>query len=455
MNKGDVSMKLKLPLLTVLFCIIFIMVFARVNASEYDDNWPAWRGPLFTGEAVKGTPPTTWSEEKNVKWKISIPGKGLSSPVIWGDQIFITSAIPLDKKVPADEIKKIKESQPQWMQSMSSVPEYLQQFVVYSIDRKNGKIIWQKVVREQFPHEGTHKDGSWASQSCVTDGEFLIASFGSYGIYCFDLKGNLIWQKDLGEMNIKASFGEGSSPALYRNYLIVNWDNEKDSCVYVLNKTNGEVIWKKRRDEKTSWSTPLVVNVKGKPQLIITATGKSISYDLENGDVIWEISGMTDNVIPSPVTDGKLVYMISGFRGAALQAVKLDEAGGDLNGSSAVVWTYNKNTPYVPSPLLYNNRLYYLRGNDERLSCLDAKTGKVFFEAEKLDGMKGVYASPVGVNGFVYVMGRNGVCYVLKDGTEFSTVSKNQLDDHFDASPAVVGDDLYLRGLESLYCIAE
>lgn len=446
-------MKLKLPLSIIFSFVICTMVFSKVNASEYDNNWPTWRGPLFTGEVAKGSPPTEWSETKNIKWKIPFMGKGLSTPVIWGDQIFITSAVSLDKKAPAETLEKLKEGGASWMQPV--LPEYLQQFVVYSINRKDGKIIWQKVVREQFPHEGTHNDGSWASQSCVTDGKYLIASFGSYGIYCFDLKGNLIWEKDLGDMNIRATFGEGSSPVIYKDYVIINWDHEKDSYIYILNKTNGEVIWKKSRDEKTSWSTPLVIPVKGKLQLVVSATGKSIAYDLENGDIIWEISGMTANAIPSPVTDGELVYLISGFRGAALQTIKLEEARGDLKDSPAVVWTYDKNTPYVPSPLLYNNKLYYLRGNDERLSCVDAKTGKIFYEAQKLDGMKGVYASPVGVNGLVYVMGRNGMCYVIKDGVEFNVVSKNQLDDNFDASPAVIGNDLYLRGMKSLYCISE
>jgi outer membrane protein assembly factor BamB len=289
----------------------------------------------------------------------------------------------------------------------------------------------------------------------VTDGKYLIASFGSFGVYCFDLKGNLIWEKDFGDMNIRATFGEGSSPYLYKNYLIVNWDHEKDSYVFVLNKTNGNVIWKKKRDEQTSWSTPMVVTVKGKQQLIISATGKSVAYDLENGDIIWEISGMTANVIPSPVTDGEMVYLMSGYRGAALQAVKLEEAKGDLKDSPALAWTYDKNTPYVPSPLLYNNRLYYFRGNQERLSCVEAKTGKIHYELQKLDEMKGVYASPVGANGFVYILGRQGMCYVLKDGVEFNVVSKNKLDDNFDASPAIIGNNLYLRGLKNLYCIAE
>ena len=450
-------MKSRVPFVTMLLLLMWSMVFSQVNASEFDDNWPTWRGPLFSGEAVKGSPPTIWSETKNVKWKIPIPGKGLSTPVIWGDQIFITSAVSLDKKASAEAVKKLKEAQPLWLRTTGSgnVPEYIQQFVVYSINRNNGEITWQRVVREQFPHEGTHKNGSFASQSCATDGEYLIASFGSYGIYCFDLKGNMIWEKDLGDMSIRASFGEGSSPVLYKDFLVINWDHEKDSYIFVLNKTNGDVIWKKERDEITSWSTPLVVEVKGIPQLIVTATGKSIAYDLNNGDIIWEISGLTANVIPSPVTDGKMVYLMSGYRGNALQTVKLEEASGDLKDSPALVWAYDKNTPYVPSPLLYNSRLYYLRGNDERLSCVDAKTGKIHYEAQKLDGMKGVYASPVAANGIVYVLGRNGVCYALQDSVEFKVVSKNQLDDHFDASPAIVGNELYLRGLKNLYCIAE
>lgn len=446
-------MKLKLSIISTLLYLMCLIAFNQVNASEYNNNWPTWRGPLFTGEVIKGNPPTEWSETKNVKWKTPIPGRGLSTPVIWGDQLFITSSVPTEKKAPAKTSAKPKTGRGGWMQPR--LPEYVQQFVVYSINRKNGKILWQKVVREQLPHEGTHGDGTWASQSCVTDGEYLIASFGSFGIYCFDLKGNLIWEKDLGDMNIRASFGEGSSPALYKDYVIVNWDHEKDSYIYVMNKKNGEVIWKKSRDEKTSWATPIVVPVKNKLQLIVPATSKSIAYDLENGDIIWEVSGMTANVIPSPVTDGNLIHLISGFRGAALQTIKLDEAKGNLQDSSAVIWTYDKNTPYVPSPLLYNGRLYYLRGNNERLSCVDAKTGKIYYEAEKLDGMKGVYASPVGVNGLVYVMGRNGMCHVLKDGTELVVVSQNQLDDGFDASPAVIGNNLYLRGLKSLYCIAE
>lgn len=450
-------MKIKLTLVSMLLFLMCNMVFSQVSASEYNNNWPTWRGPLSTGEAVKGNPPTVWSETKNIKWKIPIPGKGLSSPVIWGDQLFITSAVSLDKKASAEAVERLKEAQPEWLKTSGSgnITEYIQQFVIYSIDRKSGKIIWQKIAREQFPHEGTHKDGSWASQSCVTDGKYLVASFGSYGVYCFDLKGNIIWEKDLGDMNIRASFGEGSSPVLYKNYLIVNWDHEKDSYIFVLNKTNGDVIWKKKRDEKTSWATPIVVPVKGKPQLIVTATGKSIAYDLDNGDVIWEIPGLTANVIPSPVTDGELAYLMSGFRGAALHTVKLDEAKGDLKDSSALVWTHDKNTPYVPSPLLYNNRLYYLRGNQARLSCVEAKTGKIHYEVQKLDGMKGVYASPVGANGFVYVLGRQGMSYVLQDGVEFNVISKNKLDDNFDASPAIIGNNLYLRGLKSLYCIAE
>lgn len=447
-------MKIRRFFVSVVF-FLFGMAINPASASEYNDNWPTWRGPLSTGEAVKGNPPTVWSETKNVKWKIPIPGKGLSSPIIWDDQIFITSAIPLDMKASTETIEKMKVSQNEYARSNKKLPEHLQQFVVYSIDRKTGKTIWKKVVREQFPHEGIHNDGSWASQSCVTDGEYLIASFGSYGIYCFDLKGNLLWEKDLGDMNIEGAFGEGASPVLYKDSLIINWDHEKDSYVYVLNKTTGNLIWKKSRDEKTSWATPIVVSVKGKPQLIVVGGGKSksVAYDLENGDVIWEISGMKDTVIVSPVADGETVYLKSDRSG--IKAITLEKARGDLKDSTAVAWAYEKNAPHIPSPLLYNNRLYYLRGADERLSCAETKTGKINYESKKLDGMKKVYASPVGVNGFVYVAGRNGMCHVLKDGIEFAVVSQNQLADGIEASPAIIGNALYLRGLKNLYCISE
>lgn len=444
----------------ILVCGLFLfhgILYGEENRSRLNKNWPAWRGPLATGESPVGNPPIEWNESKNIRWKIPIPGKGLSTPVVWGDRIFITTAIPLDKTGDPELVKAHKRGRPIWMRiaGMSRTTKNIQQFSVLSISRKNGEILWKKVVREALPHEGIHKNGSWASHSCVADGENIIAFFGSYGIYCFDHQGHLVWEKDLGDMKIENTFGEGSSPALYGNHLIVKWDHEGPSFIASLEKTTGKIIWKKERDEGSSWSTPIVAEADGKSQVIVSATECSRGYDLQGGEVIWELGGLSENVIPSPVYSDGMVYLMSGFRGNVLQAIKLDGAKGDLTGTNAVAWTYGKSTPYVPSPLIYKGKLYFLQGNKGRLTCADAKTGKIYYTKQKLEGMKGVYASPVGANDRVYIAGRNGVFYVIKQGPQFEVLAKNILEDRFDASPVVVDTELYLRGLKYLYCIAE
>lgn len=440
-------------------CILFIfnvILYGSENTSEYNKNWPIWRGPLATGEAPSGNPPIEWNENKNIRWKIPIAGKGLSTPVTWNDQLFITTAVELKKIAESEKVKLQKENRPLWLKlfGMSNTTENIQQYVIYSISRKSGKVLWKKVVREDLPHEGTHKDGSWASNSCVTDGEYVIAFFGSFGLFCFDLQGNLIWEKDLGDMKIISTFGEGSSPALYEDYVIINWDHEGASFIITLNKKTGDVIWEKERDEGTTWSTPLVVEVNGKPQVIVSASGHSRGYDLATGEIIWKLGGLTPGAIPSPVYSDGMIYLMSGFRGNALQAIKLDIAKGDLQQSPAIVWTHDENTPYVPSPLLYHGKLYFLNSNKEQLTCVDAKTGEIHYTKQKLKGIKGVYASPVGANGRVYVAGRNGVSYVIEAGPVYKMLAKNDLTDRFDSSPAIVGDELFLRGLKYLYCIS-
>ncbi|MBD3377941.1 PQQ-binding-like beta-propeller repeat protein, partial [candidate division KSB1 bacterium] len=399
------------------------------------------------------TPPVQWSETTNIRWKIAIPGKGLSTPVVWQDKVFITTAINLNKT--ADKGDGRQADHPMWMRAagMSKTTENIQQFMVMAIDRNNGKILWQKAVHEQLPHEGTHKDGSWASASCVTDGEVLIAPFGSFGFYALAMDGNLLWQKDLGDMNITNRFGEGSSPALFGDRVIINWDHEGESFIMALDKHTGESLWKTERDEGTSWSTPLVVPVDGRYQVIVPATNQTAGYDLETGELIWYVSGLTRNVIPSPVHHEGVVYVMSGFRGAALQAIRLSGARGDLQGTSHILWTLDDNTPYTPSPLLYQGNLYYLRSNNEQLTCTDASSGKELYSREKLDELDGVYASPVAADGRIYITGRNGVTAVLQPGAEFKVLAINPLDDKIDASAALVGKDLILRGLEHLYCI--
>jgi outer membrane protein assembly factor BamB len=417
-----------------------------------EDYWPRWRGPLMTGVAPNATPPVEWSETKNVRWKVEVPGQGSATPVVWGDRIFVLTAVPTGERVkrPAPT-----EPVPEWRQSTLQTAEAVQQFTVLALSRTDGTTLWQRVVREGPPHDNMHTTASWASPSAVTDGEVVIASFGSEGLYALSLDGDLLWEKDLGDMAIVFAFGEGSSPALGADRVFVQWDHEGESFLVALDRRTGREIWRQPRDEGTSWATPLLVEHDGRTQVITNATNRIRSYDAAEGTLLWEASGMTGNVIPTPVHGDGLVFLTSGFRDSALVAVRLAEARGEISGPPAIAWQHDRDTPYVPSPLLYGDELYVLKGNKGILSCFDARTGKIHYGPERLPDLPNVYASPLGAQGRVYVAGREGTTVVLQAGPELEVLSTNSLDDGFDASPVAVGSELYLRGRRHLYRISE
>lgn len=531
------------------------------------ENWPTWRGPAANGVAPGGNPPTEFSESKNVQWKTKVPGSGSSTPVIWGDQVFVITAEKTGKKVAAaaggesrqrgqgterrqrpdgerpegrgrgeqgsrggdrprpdgdrgsrggerprpdgersqrggqsgsgggsfnreefikrfdkngdgelndaerdamrDELRQQfgggrgGERSPRSGRSSrgrggfggGSKPTEEYRYVLMSLDRNTGKENWRRVAATQVPHEGHHRDHGYASGSPVTDGEHIIVSFGSRGLYCYDMKGKLQWKKDFGDMRMRNSFGEGTSPALHGDTVVLLWDHEGDSALYALDKKTGKLKWKTDRNEASGWCTPVVTVHDGVTQVIVNGTRAVRSYQLSDGKLLWQCSGQTSNAIPSVVVDENFAYAMSGFRGAYLAAIKLGGSG-DLTDSKSVSWTANRGTPYTPSPLLSNGRIWYLSGNNGILSVRDTKSGKLLVEGERLDGVSGVYASPVSAGGRVYIAGRNGTVSVLKDSAKLEVLATNELDEKFDCSPAVVGKQMFLRGKEHLYCIA-
>ena len=436
----------------VFICLAVASVFAggAEPPSEVERNWSQWRGPYATGVALHGDPPVKWSESENIRWKAAIPGRGSSSPIVWGDRLFITTAVPLEGEGTEPAPQSSSEGRPR-----SNEPTGKYAFILYAFDRQDGKILWEKTLREERPHEGTHQTGTWASNSAVTDGQHVYAYFGSRGLYCLDMDGNLIWEKDFGDMAKRRSFGEGSSPVLHEDKIFVLWDHQGPSFLYALDKATGEEIWKVSRDEITSWSTPYIVESNGKHQIVTNATEQVRSYDAATGELIWHTGGMTLNPIPSPVSVDGMVFVMSGFRGNLLLAIRLADAKGDITDSEAIVWKLDRDTPYTPSPLLYDETLYFFKTNSGILSSFDAKTGKELISRQRLDGMGTIYSSPVGVNGRVYISDRDGNTLVIKHGPEFEVIASNSLDDGFDASMAVVGNVIYMRGQKNLYCIAE
>jgi len=408
------------------------------NSPEY---WPQWRGPQATGVSPNGDPPIEWAENMNIRWKVAVPGKGHASPIVWDQSVFITTAIRTDKRNKIEGKGGIK-------------PTHVLQFDLLALDRRTGKLLWQRTARQQAPHEGTHATATWASNSPVTDGEHVYAYFGSFGFYCFDMKGNLLWEKDLGDMSVRFRFGEGSSPVLYKDKIIIIWDHQGESFIVALDKKTGQELWKVNRDEETSWASPLVVEHGGKPQVVTSATNRVRSYDLETGDLIWDSSGVTLNAIPSPVASEGMVYVMSGFRGNVLQAIRFGIAKGDISGSKAIAWEHDRDTPYIPSPLLYGNELYFVKSNSGMISCFNAKTGDPHYGPQRLEGVDGVYSSPVGASNRIYLAAQNGTTMVIRRGPKFEVLARNVLEDGFDASPAVAGKELYLRGHKFLYCVA-
>lgn len=435
-------MRIRLALLALL--ISTVSLHAAANDERY---WAQWRGPAMTGVSRTAKPPLEWSETKNIKWKVEIPGRGSSSPVVYGDRIYLLTAIPVGVSGDAQHAPR------------GGLPKRgTHQYKVLAIDRKTGKTVWEQVAREEEPHEASHQDnGTWASSSAITDGEHVIAYFESRGLYAYDMSGKLVWQTDFGDKKMRNQFGEGSTPALHGNTLIVVWDHlDQPSYVIALDKRTGKELWRVDHPEMDTWATPLVVEHGGRKQVIVNAMTRVRSYDLETGKVVWEGPGTTMNVIPSPVFGNGMVFIMSGFRGNNLKAIKLADAKGDIATTGAIAWQLDRDTPYVPSPLLYDNILYFLKTNNGLLSAYDAASGKPHYSLQRIAKAPGeVFSSPVGADGRVYITSRDGVTTVIEHGPAYKVLAENTLDDGFDSSMALVDNEIFIRGFKYLYAIGQ
>jgi outer membrane protein assembly factor BamB len=429
---------------TLLAAVALALAPSLIAQDSAARHWAQWRGPLGTGVSPTANPPVEWSETSNMRWKVEIPGRGSASPVVWGDRVFVLTAVPAGVEGDAQHAPR-----------GSVTPRGMHRFVVMSLDRKTGKTVWERIAHEQEPHEQSHVDnGTWASSSPLTDGERVYAYFESFGLYAYDMDGTLLWQKDFGDKKMRNEFGEGSTPALHGNTLVIVWDHlGGQSFVAALDKRDGRELWRAERDEIDTWATPLVLEVNGRAQAIVPAMERVRSYDLETGDVVWESDGLTMNAIPSPVHEDGLVFLMSGFRGNDLKAVRVADARGDIDGTDDIVWTFDRDTPYVPSPLLSDGVLYFLKSNSGILSAFDAKTGTPHYQNQRLEDVPNMFASPVAAQGRLYFPGREGTTIVVKSGPTYEVLAKNTLDDGFDASPALVDGEIYLRGLKYLYSI--
>jgi len=393
------------------------------------DQWAHWRGPTGNGTAPDAKPPVEFSATKNVRWKAEIPGTGSSSPVIWNDSVFVTTSVPTKNRGELD-------------------------FQVLCLDRGTGKTLWSKSAVLATPHEGTHETNGFASGSPCTDGERVYASFGSRGLFAYTMGGELVWKRDFGDMTIRNGFGEGSSPTVVQDWIIVPWDHEGQSMLYALDKKSGDIVWETKRDEPTCWATPLIAQDKsGRQQIIMNGQTAARGYDLKTGKELWKCGGQTQRPCATAVAEEGVAYVASGFRGAFIGAFDLSGQG-DLAATKSVLWTQSKDTPDVASPLLSQGRLYYYKEKTGLLTCVKAKTGKTVYAASRVPGVSRTYASPIAANGFVYLTDRNGTIVVIEDAPTLRVVATNEMGEGVDATPAAVGNELFIRGEKHLFCVS-
>ena len=411
-------------------CLFAVAVaFAVGLPAARAGRWGHWRGPTGNGTAAQAQPPVEFGAAKNVRWKVALPGSGSSSPVVWDEDVFVTAAVPV-----AD-----------------APGEY--DFRILCFDRGTGREKWSRNAVRARPHEGTHKTNGFASASPCTDGERVYAHFGSRGLFCFTMDGKPLWQRDFGDMRIRNEFGEGSSPTLAAGMIVVPWDHEGPSALFALDAASGKTVWETPRDEPTCWATPLVVaDRQGRRQVVMNGQNAARGYDLVTGQELWRCGGQTTRPCASAVAADGTVWIGSGFRGSFLGA--FDLAGrGDLAGGPAVLWTRDRDTPDVASPLLSGGRLFFFKEKTGLLTCVEAKTGAVHFETQRIPGLANTYASPVAAGGRVFLTDRGGTIVVIRDAAHLEVLATNDMEEGVDATPAPVDDELFIRGQRHLFCI--
>ena len=480
------------------------------------ENWSRWRGANNAGMST-GAPPLTWSAEENIKWVAEIPGRGHSTPIVWGDRIFVTTAVPTATAAEATgrstraaqqggqgsagnamtpalrerllELTGGKELSELDREQRRQVTQQLRResraatrgrgtgdragagapasgqgtaagvehrFLVLALDRKTGMQLWQRNPVTVAPHEGYHRRyGSFASSSPVTDGKLLYVSFGSRGVFAYDLDGNLVWKKDYGvRMRMANAFGEGSSPSLHGNTLLLVFDHQGDSFISALDKRSGEELWRRDRNERTTWSQPLITEYGGRVEAIVAAPGKIRSYDLSTGDVIWESAGLGSNAIPAVIRQGDVVYAMTGHRNPNLLALRLGGEG-DITDSSHVLWTNQRGNPYSASPVVHDGILYLVTDRG-LISALDAATGEPHYQQQRLPNPYSLKASPIGADNKLYIATEQGDVVVVKMGPTYEALATNTIeDDFFIGSPIIVDGEIFLRGQNKLYAISD
>jgi outer membrane protein assembly factor BamB len=435
--------------------LITLALLLTIATAASAQNWPAFRGPAATGIADGPAVPVQWDVEKgtNILWKREIPGFAHSSPVIWGDLVFVTTAVNLNPK-PAENPRGL---------TMADKDEH--EWRVYALNRRTGDVVWQTTAHKGVPRSKRHPQSSQASATPVTNGKVLVAYFGSEGLYAFDLKGKLLWKTDLGVIKTVLHFdpdqeyGTSSSPVIYKDLVIIQADKERDSFIAAYSLKDGKEVWRASRDgEFPSWSSPILVTGGPRDELVTQAYQFTRSYDPATGKELWRFGKNGEQHVPTPVHIGGLLYFSS--QGGELQPIYAIRPGasGDISivegrpRNEHIAWYQPRGGVHIVSPLVYQGLMYVCSDNGI-VSAFDAATGERLYRARL--GHGGIhFASPTGINGHVLFISQDGEAFAIKAGPKFELVAETKMGEGVMSTPAVSNGTLFIRGYKHLFAIA-
>ena len=421
--------------------ITFAISFA-LTAGLAADNWPQWRGPQGQGISTEKNLPTEWAPGKNIAWKTELP-HGYSSPIVWGDRIFLTSAIE-GEAVPGVVPESVRINQPH---PDSVAGDKKQTLKLLALDTRSGKILWEQTAYEGPVFDARHRRSTFAGPTATTDGKMVYAYFGPEGLYAYDFDGKLAWK--VVEKFHTLGLGTGTSPVLFGNSVIIQRDqDEKTSVVVAYDKTTGKELWKASRAVQISWSTPVLVNVGNRTELITNGTENVIAYDASNGKELWKTKGVQSNAIHTPLVGKGVVVVTAGFPAKRIIAIR----PGDQPEEKRIAWEYAKGPGYVLSNLLYGDHVYLSTDNGV-ITCLDAETGKVVYEGGRPPKPTHFMGSAVAYSGFVAMTSEDGDTFLLKAGPKHEIVRTNTIDEPVYSSLAIANGRIYIRGEKHLYAV--
>jgi outer membrane protein assembly factor BamB len=420
-----------------------------------DPNWPQFRGPGGRGVVEDGAPPSTWSTTENVLWKVEIPGRGWSSPIVWGNRVFLTTASS------AGEVEDAKKGL-YYGGNRDKASPHAHRWRVFALDAGTGKVLWDREAAAGKPETPLHIKNSYASETPVTDGERVYAYFGNRGLFVYDLDGKLVWSKTLGIVKTRYDWGTAASPVLHGERLYIVNDNEEKSFLAAFDRKTGDEVLRIERDEKSNWATPFIWQAGGRTEIITSGSGKVRAYDLE-GKALWELQGMSSITIPTPFAAHGLLYVASGFVMDKLRPVYAVRPGaaGDISlkedetANASIVWCDREAAPYNPSTLVYGDHFYTLfdRG---LLGCFDARTGKPAYRRQRISPEAAAFtASPWAAGDKVFCLSEDGDTFVIRAGPSFELLGINRLEEMCMATPAIAGGRLFIRTLTKLYAIGK